>query len=640
MAASDDREDVALSSSELDDVLSSAGLAESSPGLPADNLELYGVWVKVKPQPVATRPTAPAELADLESAEAGESAELTDDEQDLLAELESSTPATGAEAASVELGSEADLTLPDMPSLGQEDNLSISDEPVPGALDDLSLEEPGGPNLDREVAALDAELGPMTEEPVHTVSGLPSLEEEEVRLEAPETTGGAPTLDLEDELVLEEPAGISLDTDIDLEAATESAEREPAAEKVSLPALDEDIILEEPPAATRAGVAELEAADAFEPETPLGPGEDTGIDLEAEIAPRARAAATPRAEAGRPDAASLILTKIEEELHAIRREISDLKGELTVLRKERDELVETDKREEEKAGGGFFGGEEDETIALTGDELDNILSTADVTEAPQVPAEGVDVEMGSVDLEMGPEAEAAPDILAEDILERPEADLDLTVEADSTSAGELSLSEEELVDSSADDGIKDESSLLSGESLEVDLGEGPIVETEEEGVSVDLAADLAAEAEAAVAETRGGDAAAPPAEEFVLEEPTVDLDLGAEAGEPAASELDIDLDLEAEPASGAVSAPGEDMELVLDQEEAPEPPPARGKAAAAPAEPGAQPVPDDLRDEIKSVLAYLDQLLEALPDEKIEEFAKSEYFGVYKKLFVELGLED
>jgi hypothetical protein len=34
----------------------------------------------------------------------------------------------------------------------------------------------------------------------------------------------------------------------------------------------------------------------------------------------------------------------------------------------------------------------------------------------------------------------------------------------------------------------------------------------------------------------------------------------------------------------------------------------------------------------------MDKLLEALPDEKIEEFAKSEYYDTYKKLFKELGL--
>ena len=46
----------------------------------------------------------------------------------------------------------------------------------------------------------------------------------------------------------------------------------------------------------------------------------------------------------------------------------------------------------------------------------------------------------------------------------------------------------------------------------------------------------------------------------------------------------------------------------------------------------------DLKAEIKSVLLYMDQLLENLPEEKIMEFAKSEYFDVYKKLFKDLGL--
>ena len=50
-------------------------------------------------------------------------------------------------------------------------------------------------------------------------------------------------------------------------------------------------------------------------------------------------------------------------------------------------------------------------------------------------------------------------------------------------------------------------------------------------------------------------------------------------------------------------------------------------------------IPVELRTDIKSVLTYLDQLLESLPEEKIREFANSEYFGVYKKLFEDLGLE-
>ena len=46
----------------------------------------------------------------------------------------------------------------------------------------------------------------------------------------------------------------------------------------------------------------------------------------------------------------------------------------------------------------------------------------------------------------------------------------------------------------------------------------------------------------------------------------------------------------------------------------------------------------DLKTEIKSVLSYMDKLLENLPEDKIAEFAQSEQFETYKKLFKELGL--
>ena len=46
----------------------------------------------------------------------------------------------------------------------------------------------------------------------------------------------------------------------------------------------------------------------------------------------------------------------------------------------------------------------------------------------------------------------------------------------------------------------------------------------------------------------------------------------------------------------------------------------------------------NLKQDIKSVLLYMDQLLENLPEDKIIEFAKSEEFTTYKKLFNELGL--
>jgi hypothetical protein len=50
-------------------------------------------------------------------------------------------------------------------------------------------------------------------------------------------------------------------------------------------------------------------------------------------------------------------------------------------------------------------------------------------------------------------------------------------------------------------------------------------------------------------------------------------------------------------------------------------------------------IPTDIKQELRTVLSYMDQLLESLPEDKIEEFAKSEYFDTYKKLFKELGLD-
>jgi hypothetical protein len=45
-----------------------------------------------------------------------------------------------------------------------------------------------------------------------------------------------------------------------------------------------------------------------------------------------------------------------------------------------------------------------------------------------------------------------------------------------------------------------------------------------------------------------------------------------------------------------------------------------------------------LLDNIKSVLLYVDKLLEGLPEAKITEFANSDYFRTYRNVFKELGL--
>ena len=108
-----------------------------------------------------------------------------------------------------------------------------------------------------------------------------------------------------------------------------------------------------------------------------------------------------------------------------------------------------------------------------------------------------------------------------------------------------------------------------------------------------------------------------------------------DAGGAAAEPKEIEIAFENEPTTDLASEPAL-AEEVLEVEEVP---PSREAGTRAPAgREGAAAIPDDLKDEIRTVLKYMDHLLEALPDEKIQEFAKSDYFVMYKKLFEDLGL--
>ena len=76
----------------------------------------------------------------------------------------------------------------------------------------------------------------------------------------------------------------------------------------------------------------------------------------------------------------------------------------------------------------------------------------------------------------------------------------------------------------------------------------------------------------------------------------------------------------------------------LEADDSPTVVPAKAAPTASPGVKEVSEIPTHLKQELKTVLSYMDQLLEALPDEKIEEFARSEYYDTYKKLFKELGL--
>ncbi len=119
-------------------------------------------------------------------------------------------------------------------------------------------------------------------------------------------------------------------------------------------------------------------------------------------------------------------------------------------------------------------------------------------------------------------------------------------------------------------------------------------------------------------------------DDFGGAEPSLDDDFGDEPSldDDFGDEPDLEVPAEEPPSTETPDTFAETP--VETDEQIPEEAPRRASIAD---------LPDDLKQEIRSVLSYMDQLLEALPDDKIEEFAQSEHFEVYKHLFEELGLE-
>jgi hypothetical protein len=374
--------------------------------------------------------------------------------------------------------------------------------------------------------------------------------------------------------------------------------------------------------------------------------------LETELASVAAAPAEQRA------GSSEILARIEDELRSIRADLTQLRSELSGMRKPGSEPAVAAPPAGSETQSGFFDEDEDETISLTGDELDNILNTAEITEEV---AEAAPVEE-SMDLTEIPE-ESSMAGLQEDLLGLEPAES--LQEAGAESAVEELPSELELEDLSAELGAP-KSGSASAEGLpELDLEGIPEIETtekdmqpveevgdletldleeepgelepveepaeraksdteqvEELGPDVDLDA-LAAEAEALESE----DSVAPVEDLEIGELEPVTEDFG-----PAGQHKEIEIPFENESAADRAPALDAGAEEVLEMEEAAPEAGTKDRMGSAAA------IPDDLKDEIRTVLKYMDNLLEALPDEKIQEFAGSEYFVMYKKLFEDLGL--
>ena len=288
-----------------------------------------------------------------------------------------------------------------------------------------------------------------------------------------------------------------------------------------------------------------------------------------------------------------VLRKIAEELTSIRDEITTLKSELNNLKSvdttasQVEESVQSGDdagevsiptSQNDSENSGFFADDDtDESIALTGDELNNILTTADFTE------------------------------------EKSGVDEDHPVNDDS---GEP----EEVKTEDVDEGISDfEKELLENDEKTFDVEkafEDPAYDTVEP-VPITKIEDT---------NYLDGEDEALPAEELAIDEGEIpEIDFNDEVlVEPEETEIsdtikDLDINAKTPEIDTVTQESTEEKEPEVEKED-------NGVFT------------EELKGEIKTVLAYMVHLLENLPESKIEEFAKSEHFHVYKKLFDELGL--
>lgn len=329
-----------------------------------------------------------------------------------------------------------------------------------------------------------------------------------------------------------------------------------------------------------------------------------------------------------------ILQQIVGELASLKDEIKNLKDDFAQIKSHESDLGIQEPKEEENTGF-FSDGEEDDTIALSGDELNNILNNAEFTdETSEAPADELPEEEivrssnGQFESTIDNSAfedssifddsaadseddlsltENSPEISEDlpDEIEIPKLDDEPTVETVST---------EEAVSDPIDEIFKDDSvdSTLTSEKIDyISEDSNSTVSVDDELGDLDLPSpeldenfEVESEAEPEVEDSLEE----PLTEETAIDEPVMD-----ELAEETIEEEPAFETAAAEPT--IVEEPAVDVQVTSNEE-----------------------IPGDLKSEIKSVLSYMDQLLENLPEDKISEFAQSEHFVTYKKLFQELGL--
>ena len=352
-----------------------------------------------------------------------------------------------------------------------------------------------------------------------------------------------------------------------------------------------------------------------------------------------------------------IFSQIVTELSSLKNEIASLKNEFETLKNEKQ--PENLKLESNDSGieGFFSNSDEDDTIALSKDEIDNILNTADIAQAEKTEEKESEKteatqenisepeELSSEEPEFKEEPEATDetenlfgsaddvaDISDEDIL----SDDDFAMEfenAQPENIEEPTLDDVDYTNISKETDLPEEISVPKNDDILVESSPTDLLETkdsENEGKNSSDSFDedpfeLSA-VEPSISETLTDEKldylskTPEEAEQNVNSEEVLELPESEETEN--AKENESAEEVETEKTEATQENISEPEELSSEEPETKE----------------SKDISDDLKTEIKSVLSYMDQLLENLPENKIAEFAQSEQFDTYKKLFKELGL--
>ena len=192
----------------------------------------------------------------------------------------------------------------------------------------------------------------------------------DIKIEADSSDSDSDSFDLDADINIDVesvPLNIDIDDNMKIEAETDDAG------SVSIDLNDEPLADEDDFATDESGFADIDTLDI--PTVKSIENNDSRLNVNYDTA-------------GGGDLSSLLLQKIANELSSIRNELTDLKKEFAIARSGIKEAAKPEpaaENEDSPRSGGFFSEEDDETISLTGDELNNILATGESVEEQGIP---------------------------------------------------------------------------------------------------------------------------------------------------------------------------------------------------------------------------------------------------------------